>query len=185
MVNPRVVVIIGPSASGKSSVVRRLHRQGLIRVQPTWTTRGRREDERFGSIEHRFVSEARFDELAVDRFFLETASAFGLPYRYGLPRFTPGWAGRPDVVMLREAFVPRFAELVPGQVVYQIEDSLDRRRSRLRRRGGSPAELAARLGDDPAEIGAGRQVADRVFVNDGSLDALVDAVATALRRDVA
>ncbi len=183
MVNPPAVVIIGPSASGKSSVVRRLHRQGLIRVQPMWTTRGRREDERFGSIEHRFVSEARFDELAADGFFLETASAFG-PHRYGLPRFT-GTDGRPDVVMLRAAFVPRFAELVPGHLVYQIEDSFDRRRSRLLRRGCSPAELIARLGDDPGEVDLGRRVANRVFVNDGPLDPLVEAVASALRTDAA
>ena len=66
----RVLVVIGPSASGKSSLVRELHRRRVIRVLPTWTTRPRRADERDGSLEHRFVSDERFGERARLRLLL-------------------------------------------------------------------------------------------------------------------
>src|SRR5205085_11400244 len=100
-----VVVVIGPSASGKSTLVRELHRLGLVDVRPTWTTRPIRPDEADGSLEHRFVTDAEFDRLKNAGFFLDTVEMFGLPYRYGLPRST---ARTTEVVMLRAALVERF-----------------------------------------------------------------------------
>lgn len=172
-----VLVIIGPSGSGKSSVVRMLAGRGVLRVHPTWTTRPRRPDERTGSLEHRFVSEATFDVLERQGFFLDTVSLFGLPHRYGLPpvRRSPG--GPLDTVMLRAPLVERFTAFVPDVHVVQVEDDPVRLRARLVARGCSPAELAARLRDNEAEIAAGRRIADRVLVNDGTLLDLAEAVA--------
>src|SRR5579864_8816035 len=87
---PSLVVVIGPSGSGKSTVVRELYRRGVVRAIPTWTTRPRREDERAGSVEHRFISDAVFDALDARGFFDETATMPGLPYRYGLPHLPLG-----------------------------------------------------------------------------------------------
>lgn len=178
-----VLVIIGPSASGKSSLVRSLHQRGLVKVHPTWTTRPRRHDEVAGAPEHRFVSEEVFDDLAAQGFFLDTVQLFGLPYRYGLPPLTPSSAGPLDVVMLRAPLVARFARFVPHHLVYQIEGDPERTSDRLVGRGCSPVELAGRLIDNDREVRCGRRMADRVFVNDGPLDALVHAVAAALRSD--
>jgi hypothetical protein len=85
--------------------------------------------------------------------------------------------------MLRAPFAGRFAELGGNHVVYQIEGSPEQSLDRLRRRGCAGAELAARVEDNPREIAAGQLVADRVFVNDGPLGPLVDAVAAAMRSD--
>jgi guanylate kinase len=179
-----VIAIIGPSASGKSSVVRELHRRRLIRVHPTWTTRPPRPDESKGSLEHRFVSDAVFDELFGRGFFVETAALPGLPYRYGLPPIRTSRHGRIDTVMLRAPLVARVAQIVPRLVVYQIADELERARERLVGRRCPAEEVAARLRDHRREIEDGRRVADRVFVNDGRLAALVDAVAAALCSDI-
>src|SRR5215210_1953237 len=99
-----LLVIIGPSGSGKSSATRLLVNRGLVRVHPTWTTRPRRSDEHFGSPEHRFVDDV---------------TLFGLPYRYGLPPIRRSNDLRADVVMLRAPLVERFRRVVtdPSAVV--------------------------------------------------------------------
>ena len=89
-----VLVVIGPSASGKSSAVRELHRRGVVRVHPTWTTRPRRPDEGDGAPEHRFVTDTIFDDLEAAGFFLGTVCLPGLPYRYALPQVTGATTGR-------------------------------------------------------------------------------------------
>jgi guanylate kinase len=180
-----MLVIIGPSASGKSSVARELHRRRVLRVHPTWTTRPRRDEELAGCLEHRFVSDAAFDRLCGQGFFLETVAWVGGAHRYGLPPLPDPSDGLVDAVILRAPFVEAFARRHGGQLVYQIEDTVERARHRLARRGCPAEELAARLADHQRERLAGRRVAQRVFVNDQSLAVLVEAVAAALRDDLA
>lgn len=180
-----VLVIIGPSGGGKSTVVRTLAGRGVVRVHPTWTTRPRRADEAGGSPEHRFVSDEEFDDLCARGFFLDTVSLFGLPYRYGLPALDTAEDGPLDAVMLRAPLVGRFTAVFPHHLVYQIEDLPDRLEARLRERETAPADRTARLSDNVREVDSGRLVAHRVFVNSGSLEGLADAVSIALRKDLA
>lgn len=179
-----VLVFIGPSGGGKSTVVRTLAREGVLRVHPTWTTRPRRDDEACGSLEHRFLSNRQFDYLCARDFFVDTVSLFGLPYRYGLPPLRTTTAGPVDTVMLRAPLVARFAASVPHHVVYQVEDRPDRVVARLSRRNSGEDDLEARLHDNRCEVEAGRAVAHRVFVNDGSLRKLSAAIANAVRLDI-
>jgi guanylate kinase len=169
-----LVAIIGPSGCGKSSVVRELvHRHGAV-VHPTWTTRPRRRDELDGCVEHRFVSDETFDALETDGFFVETATPFGLSWRYGLPAVLDGGPARLDVLMLRAPFVERMRQLLPISLVVQIEDDPHRVTDRLIRRGGAPDELIARMTDNEAEAVLGRSVADRTLVNDSSIADLAE-----------
>jgi guanylate kinase len=178
-----VVVIVGPSAGGKSSVVRQLHGRGVVRVHPTWTTRPPRADEQDGCVQHRFVSETVFERLCGTGFFLETATPFGLPYRYGLPPVRTTRAGPADVVILRAPWAGQFEVLVGRHLVYQIEDTPQRCLERLLLRGGTAEETDARTAQWWWEIELGRAAAARVFVNDGSPAALAGAVAEAIRAD--
>jgi guanylate kinase len=175
-----LLVVIGPSGSGKSSAVRALCDRGLLRVHPTWTTRARRADEADGSVEHRFVSEEEFDRLDAAGAFLDTVALFGLPHRYGLPSIERSMDGRMDAVMLRAPLVERFRRVVRDVFVLQIEDAPDRAAARLRERGGSDLDLQARLRDNEREIVAGRSLADCVIRNDATLDELVERVAVEL-----
>ena len=173
-----VLVVIGPSGSGKSTAVRALARRGLLRVHPTWTTRPRRPDERHGSTEHRFVDDARFDELRDRGFFLDTVELFGLPHRYGLPAIRRSTDGRVDTVMLRAPLVERFRAVVHHPaVVVQIEGDPDQLAARLRRRGTTAADVTARLADNRRETVLGRAVADLVVRNDASVADLVERLA--------
>ena len=168
-------------------MVRELHRRGVLRVHPTWTTRPRRADEGAGSLEHRFVSEDTFDALCEEGFFLGTVALFGLPYRYGVPPISQaagaGTTAPVDAIMLRAPVLPRFAALFPDYIVYQIDDQPQRNAARLHARACPPAELAARLDDNRVEAAAGRRLADRVFINDRPLPDLADQVAAALIAD--
>ena len=173
----QLLVVIGPSGSGKSTVVRTLDERGVVRVHPTWTTRPRRADETKGSPEHVFVSDAEFDDLVSRGFFVDTVTMFGLPFRYGLPPIARSTDGRVDLVMLRAPLVERFARTYPHFAVVQIEDTPGRTEARLRARGGSAADLVARLIDNERERAAGRAIAECVFVNDSTPDALADTIA--------
>jgi len=179
-----VLVVIGPSASGKSTAVRELHRRGVVRVHPTWTTRPRRPDETDGTVEHRFVTDALFDELEAAGFFLGTVTLPGLPYRYALPKVTLRDDGPIDTVMARAPFIDHFARYFPDRLVYEIEDTIERARARLVDRGSDEREIEARLAGHRSEVEAGRAIASRSFVNDGPLDVLVAAIAGALHADV-
>lgn len=180
-----LVVIIGPSGCGKSGVVAALHRRGLVQVHPTWTTRSPRPAEMAGCLEHRFVTEAAFDDLVRQRFFQGTARPFGLPYCYGLPQIVRRSAGPADLAILRAASADHWASALQPAIVYQLEDAPERLQRRLLQRGGDPADIAARLKDNALEVEEGRRLADRIFVNDSTLDALVHQVAQALWIDLA
>jgi guanylate kinase len=175
-----LLVIIGPSASGKSSLARELHRRRLVSVRPTWTTRARRPDEQAGSVEHRFVSDATFDRLEERGHFVDTVTMFGLPHRYGLPATGPDPVGLAEVVLLRAPLLDRFALVAPAFTVFQIEDTPERIGARLRARGTGLDELAARTADNAREIAAGRARAHRVFSNHRTIEALADDVVAAI-----
>jgi guanylate kinase len=179
-----VLVVIGPSASGKSTAVRELHRRGVVHAHPTWTTRPRRPDESNGALEHRFVTDAMFDDLDAADFFLGTVALPGLPYRYALPHVTVRADGPLDTVMARAPFIDLFAPYFPDRLVYEIEDARDRAQERLIERGSNAHEIDARLAGHQAEIEAGRQIASPFFVNNGTLDDLVGTIVAALRVDV-
>jgi ribose 1,5-bisphosphokinase PhnN len=179
-----VLVVIGPSASGKSTAVRELHRRGVVRVHPTWTTRPRRPDESAGALEHAFVSDAEFDARAAAGFFLGTVALPGLPFRYALPRPSLAETGRIDTIMARAPFIDLFADFFPHRLVYQIEDTYERACARLLERETSAHEIAARLREHDAEVTAGRSLSARVFANDNTLEGLVGDIAAALRVDL-
>lgn len=169
-----VLVVIGPSGSGKSTLVRHLSARGLIEAVPTWTTRPRRADEAHGSLEHRFVDDDGFDALARSGFFLAVAQPFGPPHRYGLPRRV-GAASPPGrrvpAVIGRAPLVPLIAAHGRPPIVYQVE---------ARRPWARPG----RAGEDRrAQDALGRRVAHRVFLNEGPVGELIDAVAAAIAHD--
>ena len=176
----RVLAVLGPSGSGKSTVVRELHRRGVIELTPSWTTRPRRDDEVDGSIEHRFVDDEEFTARQDAGYFLEVVQLFGLPYRYGLPPLEVPADARVPAIMVRAPLMPLVTRHFPGHVAYQIEDGYRRAEERLGRRAGA---LGTRLEGFEEECRLGREAAHRIFVNEGSIADLVDAVADAVGQD--
>jgi len=96
----RLVVLSGPSAVGKGTVMNRLrqvHPEVFISVSAT--TRRPRPGEQDG-VHYLFVSEAEFDELIASGALLEWAIVHGV-HRYGTPRqplLDALQAGRPAIL---------------------------------------------------------------------------------------
>ena len=62
-------------------------------------------------------------------------------------------------------------------MVVQVEADAEQLAARLRRRGTSADDVAARLVDNEREAARGRSVADVVVRNDAGIDDLVDRLA--------
>jgi guanylate kinase len=178
-----IVVLIGPSAAGKSSLASRLAAAGDVRVLPTWTTRPPRGDEKAGSLDHHFCSNTEFDRLLANGGMAATGRLPGLTYRYGLPAVSHHGGGRPLLVLARSQHVAPLSRLGHRAVVYHLGADVDRCRLRLAARGSSLDEAAARTAAHADELANGQRLANRVFRSDGALDDLADAVGSALRHD--
>jgi guanylate kinase len=177
-----LLVIIGPSGGGKSTAIRILAKQGLVEITPSWTTRPARPNETNESVEHNFVSPAIFLQKEKEGFFMETAQMFGLPYLYGLPRIMVPQNSRIPAIMLRVNLLHLVAKHYKQALVYHIEDSKARIRERLRRRESAGEAPGSRLAGIEMEIKTGRQLANRIFVNE-NIDSLVEEIKQSLRND--
>jgi len=178
-----VLAIIGPSGAGKSTAIQHLHSDGLVYVNPTWTTRPPRPGEVEQGIEHHFVTEDEFETKDQAGYFLETVQMFGLPYRYGLPPINSN-SKKVPVVMVRASLMPLFNKYYPNNIVYQIEDDVSRIKERLDERQQQGEALGTRLDDYNKEVNAGRKLAKRVFVNE-ELESLIEQIRAAICEDYA
>lgn len=176
----QLVIVSGPTASGKSSLWRRLVSHPQVRFSVSATTRAPRKNEVDGRDYH-FVDDARFDEMIAQDELLEWAEVHGC--RYGTPRepvvkaIDAGF----DVVLeidvqgaisLRESGLPTISIFVAPPSREELEQ-------RLRARGTETEEqMARRLTIVDQEMAAAHEY-DHVVVND-DLDRMIDEVETLL-----
>lgn len=175
----RVLGIIGPSGCGKTTILEQLHKKSLVHINPTYTERPKRtEDEE--ELEHKFVTPAEFDRLEESGFFIKVIRAFGLKYRYAVPKLQEE-KGKVALVMLRAQLVPLLLKLYPASKVYQIEAPFSVAAKWMKKRGDN--ETGTRLDGFEAELKQGREYADRVFINNGDLSACVRHINEAIKED--
>lgn len=176
-----ILVIIGPSGSGKAALASALGAEGVLHPHSTWTDRVARPDDA-ASMEHTFITRAKFTELLEEGFFLGTAELF--THRYGLPPWPEQRRGVLAVI-LRANLVDQFvaATGLEKVVVYQVTAPRDSVADALSQRSLSSVDLEIRLAEHDAETALGSMIADRIFVNDGSFQHLVDRVRAAVLED--
>ena len=139
-------VLSSPSGAGKTSIARRLlELEPETRMSVSVTTRPKRPDEMDGRDYH-FVSQAKFDQMAGQKGFLEHAEVFG--HCYGTPRdqveellaggfdviFDIDWQGAQQLARAAARDVVR---------VFVLPPSLGELESRLHRRAQDSAEVVA------------------------------------------
>jgi guanylate kinase len=138
-----MLILLGPSASGKTESAKiMINRYPISRVV-TYTTRSKRVNEIDG-FDYNFVTEKAFDELIRQDFFAETAAYNG--FRYG----TPLNQLRDDkLIILEPRGLSSFVKLrVCTIVAIYLQTSESVRFERMRYRGDSKADADRRIASD-------------------------------------
>ncbi len=165
----RLVVLVGPSAVGKSTVVRCVREQlAELLFSVSATTRSPRPGEVDG-VDYHFVSSAEFDRLIADDELLEWASIHSGLHRSGTPavpvRQALG-AGRPVLVEVDLAGARSVHAAMPeANLVFMAPPSWEILVERLTSRGTESADvITRRLETARVELAAIEEF-DEVIVN--------------------
>lgn len=165
----RIVVLSGPSAVGKSTVVRCLReRVPDLHFSVSATTRSPRPGEIDG-VDYRFVTPGQFQQLIDDGALLEWAEIHGGLHRSGTPAQPirdASRAGRPVLIEVDLAGARAVKQAMPEVLtVFLAPPSWAELESRLTQRGTeSPEVMARRLQTARAEL-ASQETFDEVVVN--------------------
>jgi guanylate kinase len=165
----RIVVLSGPSAVGKSTLVRCLRdRVPDLYFSVSATTRAPRPGEVDG-VDYDFVTATQFQQLIDDGALLEWAEIHGGLHRSGTPAQPirdAAAAGRPVLVEVDLAGARAIKRALPESVtVFLAPPSWEALEARLRRRGTeTPEVMSRRLTTARAELAA-QQDFDEVVVN--------------------
>lgn len=165
----RVVVLSGPSAVGKSTVVRCLRdRLPDLHFSVSATTRAPRPGEVDG-VDYSFVTAERFQQLIDDGQLLEWAEIHGGLHRSGTPAEpvrAAARAGRPVLIEVDLAGARSVKAAMPdAMTVFLAPPSWEALEARLVGRGTeSPEVMARRLDTARAELAA-QHTFDKVVVN--------------------
>lgn len=168
-VSSRVLVLSGPSAVGKSTVVRRLRElMPELFFSVSATTRAPRPGEADG-VDYRFVTPERFQRLIDDGAMLEWADIHGGLHRSGTlaePVERAAKSGQPVLIEVDLAGARAVKKALPEAVtVFLAPPSREALRQRLADRGTETADvMARRLATAEAELAAQSEF-DVVVVN--------------------
>ena len=155
----RVVVLSGPSAVGKSTVVRRLRKQlPDLHFSVSATTRAPRPEEKDG-VDYHFVTPERFQQLIDGGDLLEWADIHGGLHRSGTlaaPVADAAAAGHPVLIEVDLAGAEAVKRAMPEALtVFLAPPSWEALEQRLAGRGTeTPEQVARRLDTARAELAA-------------------------------
>lgn len=164
-----VVVLSGPSAVGKSTVVRRLRAElADLYVSVSATTRAPRPGETDG-VDYQFVTDEQFQQLIDHGALLEWAEIHGGLHRSGTPAApvrAAEAAGKPVLIEVDLAGARAVKAAMPQAItVFLAPPSWEALEARLSGRGTeSPEVMARRLNTARAELAAQGDF-DKVVVN--------------------
>lgn len=164
----RLVVVSGPSGSGKSSIVRNLLGRLDIEFSVSATTRSPRPGEIDGRHYH-FVNKENFEEMIASGELLEWAEYNG--HYYGTPKSGVDRAtgeGRDVLLEIEIQGARQIRSHRPDALMFFIvPPSIAELTTRLRTRGDtSPEDIESRLAIATTEIEEAAEVFDHIVVND-------------------
>lgn len=189
-VKGKLVLIVGPSGSGKGSIIRELRKKHSDWIYPvSYTTRERREGEENGLV-YNFISREEFEKGIASGRFLEHAIVHGYDY-YGTDGDTILAALNKGKIVVREVDMQGFHSIrnkvLNGEVVGLSSDnfmsvfveikSFEELKERILKRGEmSPEELTRRMESARKEIAQADDCTYRIVNENGRLSESVDKV---------
>lgn len=177
-----LLVLIGPSGTGKTTLVKKLIQDNLIELTPSWTTRNKRKDEsKF--IDHVFVSEGEFDKQDNEGKFLRTVQLFGDISKYGLPKITHEYADKIPTIMLRIMVLADLSKYYSNPIIYQIESDEKIAYQRIINRETDNRIIQSRMKKYNQETDAGRNVATRIIINNKDIESTYKKLKEYLKKD--
>ena len=165
----RLVYIVGPSGSGKDSLIAFARRSMAADSFVGFSRRTITRPAFTGSEDHISVTPGRFDELRAEGAFAMDWQAND--FHYGIGREIHDWldSGRTVVVSGSRAYLPLAHAAFPQLRVVHVTASLDTLRARLAGRGReTAAEIEARLAR-PAGLKLPASVEVEEIVNEGDI----------------
>lgn len=159
----KLFLVVGPSGSGKGTVIKRLSQKYGGFIYPvSYTTRAPREGEIDGDVYH-FVSKQKFEEMIRDEEFLEYAIVHSNNY-YGTAKKEILTALENGAVVVREVDIQGFnsiKKIIPKEnlvsIFMRVSDPQDLRH-RILRRGELPEEeIERRLESAKKEIAQSKE----------------------------
>lgn len=138
-----MILLVGPSASGKTEAAKMLAERYGIKKAVTHTTRPPRTGEQ-QDIDYHFVSEEEFLRLEKEEAFVETTCYNGRHYGCSKKEIGPAKA----VVVDPNGLKSFLALNDPRIVTFYLEASDETRKKRMEGRGDSPELIKSRLEND-------------------------------------
>lgn len=146
-----MILLSGPSASGKTEVAKMLKLLFGIQKAVTHTTRSPRKGEK-NAIDYFFVSKERFLELKKQDFFVETTFYNQNYYGCGKDQISPA-----KVVVVDPNGLKSFLALNNrGVVSFFLKAKEETRIKRMRNRGDSEEAIASRISNDRIEFASNK-----------------------------
>ena len=182
-----LVVLSGPSASGKDAIAHRLIEEhpGDVSFAITATTRQPRPGELDGEHYH-FLTPEQFAALETGGELLESATVYGL--RYGVPRASVRAAlERTPIALVRTDVqgADSISALIPqALLIFITAPDVPTLERRMRTRGGmNEGAIARRLDEARAEINRANDFAHTVTNEDGRLADAVEETWNIIHRE--
>ena len=140
-----MLVLVGPSASGKTEVVKYLISHYQMRKLVTYTTRTMRVGEIDG-VDYHFVNREFFLERIPKNFFLETVEYNNQFYGTAFEDLAPD-----KVVILEPSGVKNYLAKVPNEIkICYLKTPIEYRYKRMKMRGDDEESIQKRLAGDDA-----------------------------------
>ena len=162
-----MIILIGESGSGKSTIERKLTQEGYSKITSV-TTRPPRAGEKDG-VDYHFVSEETFAELYTSGQFLETTTYRGWHYGMLAKDYSPG-----KVIVVELNGLKQIIDHVGRDKlkIFYIKAPERDRMIRMLLRGDDVDEVIRRIQADRTDFTGAEQIADHVVYNQYLGDAM-------------
>jgi guanylate kinase len=178
-----VIIITGPSAAGKTTVVRKLLQRKTLNLKRfvTCTTRPKRK----GEVNHRdyhFLSEQDFKKAIKSKEMMEYSKVYGHYYGSRKKDFEKDIKGKKALLLIIDIQgVKKLKKLIPTCCILFIDISKKTLLKRLKDRGSNIKDVALRIKKYDKEEAA-KSIASKVIINrNGKLAQTVNSIATLIK----